>query len=159
MKKILFAILGALMLAACGSKNIIDEERTFAGGVWNRFTPEVFEVEVTNTDDYYNMDFTATVDTALFRYTTLPVTVNIYSPGGERRTFHTAVILKENGRWKGEAKGGMREVTTRVRTFFSFNSKGSHRMEIAQATSQYDLEGIGGFRLTVENTKIDYSDL
>lgn len=145
-------------MCSCGKKNIIDEERSFAG-VWNRFTPEVFEVEVTNTEDYYNIDFTATVDTVLFRYSTLPLTVNLYSPNGERRTFYTAVLLKENGRWKGEAKGGMREVTTQVRTFFSFNSKGTHRLEIAQATSQYDLEGIDSFRLTIENTKVDYKDL
>lgn len=154
-------ILGVAMLffAACSPKNIIDEERTFAGEVWNRVTPEVFEVDVTNTEDYYNIDMTATVDTALFRYNTLPLTVNIYSPGGERRTFLTAILLKENGRWKGEAKEGKREVTTRIRTFFSFNSKGTHRMEIGQATSQYNLEGIAALRLTVENTKIDYSDL
>ena len=48
-------LLGILLCTGCGSKNIIDEERTFAGDVWNRFTPEVFEVNVANTDDYYNI--------------------------------------------------------------------------------------------------------
>ena len=159
MKKILFTILGVLLLASCGNKNIVDEERTFSKGVWNHFTPEVFEVNVNNTEDYYNIDMTATVDTSLFRYQILPLTVNIYSPNGERRMFYVSIQTKENGRWKGEKKGDKREITTRVRTFFSFNSTGTHRIEVAQATSQYDLEGIGSFRLTIENTEIDYGDL
>ena len=43
--------LAVLLCMGCGSKNIIDEERTFANDVWNRFTPEVFDVTVNNTDD------------------------------------------------------------------------------------------------------------
>ncbi len=159
MRKTLFAILGLLLLASCGKKNVIDEERSFGKGVWNHFTPEVFEVTVDNTEDYYNIDMTATVDTALFRYNILPLTVNIYSPNGERRMFYASIPTKENSRWKGEKKGNQREITARVRTFFSFNSTGTHRVEIAQATSQYDLEGINSFRLTIENTEIDYGDL
>lgn len=152
-------LLGILLCTGCGSKNIIDEERTFAGDVWNRFTPEVFEVNVANTDDYYNIDVTIAADTAVFRYSLLPITVNIYSPAGERRMFYASVPLKENGRWKGEIVGDRRQVTSRIRTLFSFNAKGEYRVEIGQATSQYDLEGVSSLRLTVENTKIDYKDL
>ena len=50
-------------------------------------------------------------------------------------------------------------MTSRIRTLFSFNAKGEYRVEIGQATSQYDLEGVSSLRLTVENTKIDYKDL
>ena len=159
MRKLIIAALGVLLFISCGKKNIIDEERTFTGGVWNHFSPEVFDVNVSNTEDYYNIDMTATVDTSLFRYQILPLTVNIYSPNGERRMFYASIPTKENGRWKGEMKDGKRVITARVRTFFSFNSTGTHRMEIAQATSQYDLEGIESFRLTIENTEIDYGDL
>ena len=151
--------LAVLLCMGCGSKNIIDEERTFANDVWNRFTPEGFEVSVNNTDDYYNIDVTVAADTMAFRYSLLPITVNIYSPSGERRMFYASVPLKENGRWKGEIVGDRRQVTSRIRTLFSFNAKGDHRIEIGQATSQYNLEGIGSLRLTIENTKIDYKDL
>ena len=64
--------LAVLLCMGCGSKNIIDEERTFANDVWNRFTPEVFEVSVNNTDDYYNIDVTVAADTTVFRYSLLP---------------------------------------------------------------------------------------
>ena len=159
MRRLVIAVLGVLLFISCGKKNIIDEERTFKGGVWNHFSPELFDVNVSNTEDYYNIDMTATVDTSIFRYQILPLTVNIYSPNGERRMFYASIPTKENGRWKGEMKDGKREITARVRTFFSFNCTGAHRMEIAQATSQYDLEGLASFRLTIENTDIDYGDL
>jgi hypothetical protein len=105
------------------------------------------------------MDVTIAADTAVFRYSLLPITVNIYSPAGERRMFYASLPLKENGRWKGEIVGERRQVTSRIRTLFSFNAKGEYRVEIGQATSQYNLEGVSSLRLTVENTKIDYKDL
>ena len=146
-------------LVSCGGKSAIDEERDFSGDIWNRFTPEVFEVAVNNIDDYYNIDLTVAVDTAAFRYSSLPLTVNIYSPNGEHRMFYSEVPLKENDRWKGEVDDGYRTVGTHIRTFFCFNGKGQHRIEIGQATSQYDLEGIHSIELDVYKVKLDYGDL
>lgn len=149
----------SLTLFSCGGKKILDEEREFAGNTWNRFSPEVFEATVNNIQDYYNIDLTVSVDTALFRYNSLPLTVNIYSPNGEHRMFYSEVTLKENGRWKGEADDSLRTVGTHVRTFFSFNGKGSHRIEIGQATSQYDLEGVHSIEMDIYKVKLDYGDL
>ena len=159
MKKALPIILGILLLAACGNKTVINDERTFSGDIWNRFTPEVFEVNLSNVDDYFNIDIAVSIDTARFRYQSLPLTVNLYSPAGEHRFFYAEMPLKENGRWKGEMKDGYRVVERRVRPFFSFNGTGVHRIEIGQATSQYDLEGAHSVRLYIENTKVDYDDL
>lgn len=144
--------------ASCG-KHILNEEREFSEDIWNRFTPEVFETHVGNIDAYYNIDLTVSIDTAIFRYTSLPLTVNIYSPNGEHRMFYSEVPLKENGRWKGEIDDGRRKASTHVRTFFSFNGKGEHRIEIGQATSQYDLEGIHSIELDIYKIKLDYGDL
>ena len=147
-----------LTLASC-NKNILDEEREFGGDTWNRFTPEVFETQVNNVEAYYNIDLTVSIDTTVFRYTSLPLTVNIYSPNGEHRMFYSEVPLKENGRWKGETDDGRRKASTHIRTFFSFNGKGEHRIEIGQATSQYDLEGIHSIELEIYKIKLDYGDL
>lgn len=153
-------LISLLTLAACGSKVVIDDERTFGGNVWNRFSPEVFEIDLSNTDDYFNIDIAVSIDTARFRYDMLPLTVNLYSPGGEHRFFYADMPLKEKGRWKGEMTAdGYRVVQRRVRPFFSFNGTGTHRIEIGQGTSQYDLEGVRSVRLYVENTKVDYDDL
>lgn len=159
MKRLLPLLMATLLLAACGSKTVVDDTRTFANDVWNRFTPEVFEVDLNNVDDYFNIDIAVAIDTARYRYESVPLTVNLYSPAGERRFFYAELPLKEQGRWKGEVKDGYRVVGRRVRPFFSFNGTGTHRIEIGQATSQYDLEGIHSLNLYIENTKVDYDDL
>lgn len=158
MKKILLAIFGVLLLCSC-NKPLLDDERTFDKGVWNRFTPEVYEVNVGNIEDYYNIDVTAVIDTAVYRYKTVPLLFNIYSPNGEQRSFYAEVPFTENGRWRGEMLPGtksMRTADRRIRSFFSFNSTGKHRMEIVQTTSQYDLEGIHSIRVTISKAPLDY---
>ena len=37
MKKLLFALFGALMLCSCSGNIILDEERTFDNNVWNHW--------------------------------------------------------------------------------------------------------------------------
>lgn len=153
------------MLVSCGGKNVlVDDQREFPNTVWNRFQPEKFEITVNNTDDYYCIDFEVVVDSALMRNDQLPLTVNLYSPDGERRMFYTYINLMENGRWKGEVKKGrsqegLRVLRQNIRPYFTFNSKGTYRMEIGQATSQYDLDGVESLRLIVERTEVDLEAL
>lgn len=145
-----------LTLASCGKKATFDEQRDFERDIWNRFTPEVFEVRIDKPEDYYNINLTVAFDTAVFRYGSLPLTINLYTTNNERRMFYSEVAFKENGRWKGEMHDGYRVVTQRIRSYFSFNGKGEHRMEIGQATSQYDLEGIHAIGLQIEQAPLDY---
>ncbi len=143
---------------------MLDEERTFANATWNFFTPEVFEFDITNPDDYFNITLEVMLDSALMRNDQLPLTVNIYNEDGERRMFYAYINLVENGRWKGEPlkrrdRDGLRLMSQRVREFFLFNTGGHYRMEVGQVTSQYDLEGIESLRVKIEKAKIDYKDL
>ena len=161
---LLLLSLLSLNIACSGDPTLVDDTRTFANNTWNRFTPEVFEFSVPNADDFYRIDLELVVDTALMRNPQLPLTVNLYSPDGERRMFYAYVNMVENGRWKGivtpgRDRDGLRTLTQNIRPFFTFNAKGDYRMEIAQATSQYDLEGVRSFRLNVQRTEVDYSIL
>ena len=155
MKKLLILLTTTLLLAACQQAPLFDEQRHLPSGIWNRFTPETFTIDVAKPETYYNINIEIAVDTAHFRYTSLPLTVNLYSPNSERRMFYAEIPLTENGRPKGEMSGGYRIVNQRVRSYFSFNSRGEHRMEIGQATSQYDLEGIDHIRLHIEKAPLD----
>lgn len=152
----LIILLSFLLLTACGNKEILNEERNFGGEIWNRFTPEVFTVDIDNIDDYYNIDLTLAIDTNHYNEDIFPMTVNLYSPNGERRMFYYDMTLKKNGRWRGEQNGKTRVVTERIRSFFSFNTEGEHRIEIGQATSKYDLLGPVSLTTYIERTKLDY---
>ena len=160
-----FLFLLSLIATSCGGKNIlIDETREFDHAVWQRFSPESFDIKVDNADDYYRIDFEVVVDSALMRNPQLPLTVNFYSPDGERRMFYAYINLTENGRWKGQMlkgrpKEGIRVIRQTIKPFFTFNSAGTYRMDIGQATSQYDLDGVYSLRLDIERTEIDYKAL
>ena len=165
MRNLYTILLGFFLLSACGGKKVlIDETREFDRAVWQRFTPEVFDIKVSNPDDYYSIDFEVVVDSAMMRNPQLPLTVNLYSPDGTRRMFYAYINLVENGRWKGEAlkgrsRDGLRVMRQNIRPFFTFNSTGIYRLEIGQATSQYELEGVQSLRLDIERTEIDYKAL
>ena len=135
---------------------MIDEEHTFGNNIWNRFTPERFDFTLQNIDDYYHIDVTVAVDTSIYRYTEFPCAITLVAPGGESRRFRTDIALKEKDRWRGEMKDGYRVVTSRVRSYFSFNSKGEQHIELLQNTSQYNLEGIHSIGLNIYKGKIDY---
>ena len=134
--------LTLLLLVACSGKDIADTEHLMKGDRWNRFTPELFDFNVSNIDNYYNIDLTAAIDTSLFRYSELPVMLILKSPGGEERQFYGAIVFKDKDRWRGEMADGYRVATGRIRSYFSFNHKGSHTLDVSQTTSQYDLEGV-----------------
>lgn len=155
----IMAIMTTALLAACTPKRIADEVREFDHDVWNRFTPELFDIKVDNNEDLFNIDFEVKVDTALFRYDYMPFVVELDSPEREHRQIFTGVELKTSGRWRGEAEGAYRVVQGRIRSLFSFNHKGVHKLSVKQDTPQYDLEGIHSFRVIVERTEIDYSAL
>ena len=156
MKKILPLLVCVLLCTACGDKPLYDEEHTFERNTWNRFTPEVFEMNVNNVKDYYHIETTVAVDTTVYRYEQLPVMFILHGANGEERQFYGAVVLKDKGRWRGEMQNGWRVATGRIRSYFSFNKKGSYRADVSQATSQYDLEGIHSLRLTVTKAPVDY---
>ncbi len=160
LRSLLFVLLPTLLLAACGNHTVLDETRSFDGAVWNRFKPEVFDVNIVKPDDFYNITVELVVDSALMRGNSFPLTVNLYSPDSEHRMFYTGLLLRNGDRWKGESAGnGLRVVRQNIREFFSFRGKGTHRLEIGQATSQYDLEGVRSMHVTIEKAEIDYGDL
>jgi gliding motility-associated lipoprotein GldH len=150
-----------LLFAACSSKSdiVIDEQRTFANDVWNRVTPEVFEVDIVDEGDYFHIDLTVAVDTALYRYKEFPFNLDIYTPDGTHRHLTPQFDVKNHDRWKGEADGRYRVVTKRVQNYFYFNTPGKHRIEVQQATSQYNLEGIHAFKLHIEKAELDIDKL
>ena len=145
-----------LSLGACNDgKTICDETITFEKNTWNRFKPEQIDFDVKNVEDYYNIDLTVQIDTAVYRYDEFPIMVILTNEYGEERQFFHEIKMKENNRWRGEQEGKLRAIKGRVRSYFTFNHVGEQKMRISQFTSQFDLEGIHSIQLEIEKAKLD----
>ena len=153
---IFFAAL-CLTLSSCKGKELINETRGFEDNKWLHFSPERFDFSVDNIDECYNINIAVTVDTSSFRYSSLPLIVNIYSPSGEQRNFRSTLNMRnKDGIWLGEWNDGLFTHTTCVRSFFFFNDKGDYKMEIGQGTDRYELGGVNSISLTIEQAELKY---
>ena len=90
----------------------INEERTFANNVWNSQSPEIFVIDITDSNAYYSIEFTVAIDTAVYRYETVPFYTDIFTPDGAHRHLTPEFPTKQYGRWKGEMRDGYRIIST-----------------------------------------------
>ena len=169
-----------ILLASCGSKGnpqgnaasggdtksatvnapgTLVEERTFANNVWNSQSPEIFVIDITDSNAYYSIEFTVAIDTAVYRYETVPFYTDIYTPDGAHRHLTPEFPTKQYGRWKGEMRDGYRIISKKLYEYFPFSKGGKQRIEVRQATSQFDLEGIHSFTLSIKKADLDFEKM
>ena len=63
--------------ATVNAPGTLVEERTFKNNIWNSQSPEVFEIDITDSNAYYTFVFTVAIDTAVYRYETFPFYTDI----------------------------------------------------------------------------------
>ena len=146
---------------ATGAKDsyLLNEERTFSNNVWNSQSPEVFEVNINEPDDFYSISFSVTIDTAVFRYESFPFYIDIYTPDGAHRHLTTQFPVKQYSRWKGEMLDGYRVVEKQLYEHFPFSKAGKQRIEVKQATSQFNLEGVHAFAINIKKADLDFDKM
>lgn len=137
----------------------LNEERTFAHNVWNSQTPEVFEIDIRDSNAFYTITYAVALDTAVYRYETVPFYTDIYTPDGTHRHLTPEFPIKHYGRWMGEMRGGYRVVTKQLYEYFPFSKTGLQRIEVRQATSQFDLEGIHSFTINIKKADLDFEKM
>lgn len=160
MKRILSIALFAFLLCACGNKTLLDENRTFANDTWMRFTPEHFDVPVSNTEDCYNFNVTLVIDTAVYHETALPIMMEIESPDNEKRTLFSTILLRNHeGSWLGHfGDDGLFTITQTVRQFYFFNTTGTHTVNLSQRTHRYEIRGIKSLHFSIVKAKLEYPE-
>ena len=157
-KKILLLLVAAVSMfaVACGGKVVVDDEHTFSGDKWQSFEPQRFEFDIKDADDYYDIYFTAVIDTARYRENELPLAVQLNGASGERRTFRYDMVVRDRNGWIGEYKEGLLYSKRCIRRCFSFNGTGRFSLELKQITSRYELQGIHAIEVYIERAKLDY---
>lgn len=148
-----------ILFSSCGKQVLFEEVHTFTNSKWMRFEPEKFMVNATSVDDCYDIYISLLVDTSQYHAAEVPLSVNLYSPNGDRRMFPTTIVLKDaNGGWQGSIEGKVLTVTKNVRPYFFFNSKGEYRIELAQTTHYYEIQGIRSIELKLIKAELEYPE-
>lgn len=149
--------LTILLLVGCHHKTLLDDTHTFQNNTWIRFQPEHYSVEASNTESYYNIIATVVIDTARYHENALPTKMSIASPDGETRTCFSDIVLRNyNGNWMGEFdEQGYLVCSATLREYYSFNSTGTHTIDLEQRTSKYEIRGIQSVNLTIKEVSLD----
>jgi gliding motility-associated lipoprotein GldH len=161
MKHLFPLLLTAILFCSCGQKVLLDEESTFVNNKWMRFDePVQFSFNNDNTEDFYNFIFSVSIDTNRYHQNGLPITVELCSPNGEVRTMFSDIVLRNyQGNWLGEFdEHGILHVSQQIRQYYAFNAVGEYSIKLSQRTNKYEIEGINGIHLKIEEAIIDYPE-
>lgn len=149
-KTILLIFAAAALFTACGKKNLTDDTHSFAENRWMRFEPEVFKVDVRNTDKQYIISTTLTYDTTIFSADELPLVIDFYADSNELHNFMPSIRLKtKKGALRGSAVGQFHTVTDTIDRCRTFNKPGTYTYRIKQGTSKYQIDGISSLNFKV----------
>ena len=152
----IFALLCSFLVAACGGKVVVDDTHTFESDRWQSFEPQVFDFNIRNAEDCYDIYVTAVIDTALYHEKMLPLAVNLTGASGESRVFRYDMVVRDKNSWIGEYRDGLLYSKRCIRQYFFFNGTGQFSLTFKQITSRYELSGIHALMLRIERSKLEY---
>lgn len=158
MKKILlFATIAIGLLAACSeNKVVLDETHDFPNGKWQRFQPEVFKFDISDTAACYDIYFNFCIDTATFRSDNLPFICTLMEREDYKRNLTTEIAIRDKrGIWLGTPVGQFYEYNRKVREFFFFNAKGPHELQIKNGSQYIEAEGFISFGVKIMKVNMD----
>lgn len=138
---------------------LFDQTISFDNEKWLRQDVKTFNIDVDNVDDCYNFFVTMMIDTNCVRGSQLPLVMNLYNDNGERRNWRSFVNLRNpEGNWLCPLEGKYLVVNQRIKEYFFFNSKGTHRLEIHHGTDRYEIYGVKQMGIRLEKAKLVYPE-
>ena len=149
MKKTII-LLSLVLLCACGNRVLIDETHQFDNGVWMRFEPAEFKVDVKDIEPSYNVCVTLRYDTSRYREDVLPLVVDFFPDSNELHNFTPIVRLRNrDGSMRGEVISNYCTVTDTIDRHRLYNREGTYTYRIRQRTSKYEIYGFNSVSFKV----------
>ena len=149
-KTLLLFCAAAALFVGCGKRTVTDETHSFGENRWMRFEPEVFKVDIRNTDKQYVISATVTYDTNIFSASELPLVVDFFADSNELHNFMPSIRLKtKKGALRGSSVGQFQTVTDTIDRCRTFNKPGTYPYRIKQGTSKYQIDGISSLNFKV----------
>lgn len=158
MKKILFlATITIGLFAACSeNKVVLNETHEFADAKWQRFEPESFKFDISDTAACYDIYFRFRIDTATFRPEMLPFICTLIENEDYKRQLTTEIAIRDKrGIWLGNPVGRYYEFDRKVREYFFFNAKGPHELLVKNGSQYFETEGILTFGVKIVKVNMD----
>jgi gliding motility-associated lipoprotein GldH len=151
MKYISFIILVCfIFLLSCSPNRIFEEHRKIPGSTWNMSNSLVFEFDVKDTSQTYDI-YIAIRHVTNYPYKNLLIGAVLTSPDGEiRYTNYDLKIRNKDGEALGNGMGELWDLNIPLRKEFKFHEPGKCILEIENRMSRVKTPGILEIGLIVE---------
>lgn len=148
-------ILSVIVLAlqACDPNRVFDDHKLVNSEAWYYKTTFPFEVQITDTQAYYNVYINLRVN-AEYKYSNIFMWLNTTNP--ERKTDKRRVEIKladESGKWLGSGLGDLYDYQFPVYQKVRFPHSGFYRFEVEQNMREDTLYHIKAVGVRVEKTR------
>ena len=134
MKKLIFIILSVtLFFISCDSLQVYEEYITIPDGIWNRYQPIKFEVEVSDTMNPHNI-YINVRNGSYYPFSNLFVFITTKAPNGNMIKDTLEITLADDkGKWLGKGLGDIWDLQRIYKQNIRFPVSGIYTFEIEQA--------------------------
>ena len=153
---VLLLVLAALWGTSCKKQNILYEhEIAITNESWHQDSIAKFQVEVDNSNTFYNIHITLT-NSNLYPRQNIWLFVKTSSTGAIVQHDTIAYYLaNEHGKWYGKEKGELWENPLPFKQAVKFKEKGTYTFEIQQGMRYESLPGLSKVGIRIEETDIE----
>lgn len=146
--RLLLSLLVLVVLSSCGPKPMY-EKTVETGGTWTYGDPMVFDIEVTDTDTFYDMVLDLNHESD-FGYQNIYVKIDTDFPVKEDTEDVVSLDISDGkGSFLGNCSGGTCRVEILLQKSFRFENPGKHIVTISQYGRTEDLNGVNNATLSI----------
>jgi len=150
MKKIGLFLLLAAFLVSCGSKTIMNQQKSFKDKKWDRNQVLTYAINITDTAARYDISTTIKYFDH-FPFDKVLLTFVLDDPSGEKRTSELDLLIRNNeGRFLGTKSGDTIIKKFTIRNNYRFKAIGLTKITLINRLPYPVTDGLGGISLTVK---------
>jgi len=131
-----------MLFSACAEKLLYSYTVEFQNGTWEYDDPAIFEFEIGDITDYYNLFLD--IDHSLeYPFENLYLRINTEFPDASSASDTLSIeMINNQGGWVGDCGSNVCDLTVFLQEKTKFKDTGTHKITIEQFTRESDLQGI-----------------
>jgi len=149
MKNIILLFFLAAFLVSCGSKKIIEQQKSFADKKWQRAQQLTYVFNITDTAATYNI-LAEVKHFDNFPFDRIQLSFSLEDPSGEKRiSEHDLVIRNKQGLFLGKKVGDTIKMDFAIRNQYRFKAPGKVKVTLVNRVPSTVSDGLGGISIIV----------